>query len=258
MSRFACLVLVTLWLPATASCSGDDDDDDDSSAADGGEGEPDASHDQDAGADPDAGETPSGCAEPATECPAERPVPSGPCEGALSCDYLDANGVDHWTYDCRGGHWLADVECNLDGGCPVPPLAELCLDPFTGTLDGATVQLGPADVAEPFRPLTANDQVPLILGAQGGSMISFRLAVGGVEAPACIGATITVTAGGVGAPPQDSRIALHCGVSLPVFAILPSEYCEAATIPLEIDVQIEGIGSAHAVLAFVSEGMCVG
>ena len=256
MRRFARLALVTLCLTIAASCSGDDDDD--SSTSDGGEGEPDASQDHDAGADEDAGESPSGCAEPATECPAERPVPSGPCEGALSCDYLDANGVDHWTYDCRAGRWLADVECNLDGGCPVPPLAELCLDPFTGSLQGATVQLGPPDVAEPFRPLTGDDRLRLIVGAQGGSMISFRLAVGGVEAPACIGATITVTAGGVEAQPQNSRITLHCGVSLPIFAILPSEYCEAATIPLEIDVQIEGVGSAHAVLAFESEGNCVG
>jgi len=252
----ACLAVLALGSTCLLACSGDDDDDD--NGRDGGEGEADAAADSDAGADPDAGDPPQGCAEPDTECPADQPVPSGPCEGTLSCDYLDGNGVDHWTYQCAGGHWVADVECNLDGGCPVPPLAELCLDPFTGTLDGATVTLGPADVAQPFRALTEADELRLVVGAQGGSMVSFRLAVQGVDAPACIGATLTVTADGVQAQPQTTRVALHCGVSLPVFAILPSEYCEAGSFPLEIDLQIEGIGSAHAVLGFRSEGMCVG
>jgi len=120
------------------------------------------------------------------------------------------------------------------------------------------VQVGTADVAAPFRSLTADDELPLVVGAQGGSMVTFRLAVSGVEAPACIGAVITVTAGGVQAEPQSTRVALHCGVSLPVFAILPTDYCERATIPLEIDVQIAGIGSAHAGLSFHSEGLCAG
>lgn len=253
LRSFFGLALPLLLIAPTCACSSDDDDDDDhDSGLDGG------APGEDGGADPDAGEPPTGCAEPDTECPDDQPVPSGPCEGTLSCDYLDANGVDTWTYDCMQGQWIADVECNLDGGCPVPPLAELCLDPFAGTLDGATVQVGPADVSEPFRALTADDELPLIVGAQGGSMISFRIAVSGVEAPACVGATVTVTADGFEATPQENRVTLHCGVSLPVFVILPSEYCEAATIPLEIDVQIEGIGAAHAVLSFRSEGMCVG
>lgn len=247
------LLLLALALPA--ACSGDDDD---TAAADGGEGEGDAASGQDGGAGQDAGPVPEGCAEPDTECPATQPVPSGPCEGTLSCDYLDANGVDTWTYDCRGGAWTADVECNLDGGCPVPPLAELCLDPFGGTLEGATVQVGPPSVAEPFRPFVEGDEVPLVVGAQGGSMITFRLAVQGADAPECVGVTLTVTADGVAAEPQTSRVTLHCGVSLPVFAILPSEYCEPATIPVELDVEIGGIGSTHATIQFTSEGMCVG
>jgi hypothetical protein len=141
----------------------------------------------------------------------------------------------------------------------VPPLAELCLDPFEGTLAGASVMLGSPDVAEAFLPLATGDEIPLVVGAQGGAMTIFRLAIAGVETPPeCIGARITVTADGVAAPVQEVRIALHCGVSLPVYAILPTEYCEPATIPVELQVEIEGVGTGTASVQFTTEGKCVG
>lgn len=253
-ASFVLLACLSSLLPAAC---GDDDDDDDA-APDGGEGEPDGGSGDDGGAEGDAGPLPESCAEPDTECPAVQPVPSGPCEAPLSCEYLDANGVDTWTYECAGGRWTADVECNLDGGCPVPPLAELCLDPFAETLEGATVELGSADVALPFATFEDGDDVDLVVGAQGGAMITFRLAVRGDDVPGCVGATMTVTADGVAAAPQTARIALHCGVSLPVFAILPTEYCEAATIPVELHVEVEGIGEADAIVEFTTQGKCVG
>lgn len=239
------IILACLGPVLTAGCGGDDSPD------------PDAGPGVDASAG-DAGPDPLGCVEPDRSCPEDQPVPSAPCEGALECEYEDPNGVDTWIYECEGGVWIADLNgCQLDG-CPVPPLGELCLEPFQGTLDGATVDLGPADATRPFAPFEDGEEVRLIVGAQGGSMIAFRLRVQGAQAPECVGATLAITADSAAADPQLMRVALHCGLSLPLFAVLPGEYCEPATVPVDVEVELDGVGAGHATVQFTTEGECVG
>lgn len=211
----------------------------------------------DAPAGEDAGSNPEGCVEPDRTCPDDQPVPGAPCEGDLQCEYADPNGYDTWIYDCRDGAWLADLNgCQLDG-CPIPPLGEMCLEPFEGTIEGAVVEIGPPDSTQPFDTFEDGEEVPLIIGAQGGAMVAFRIRVQGAQTPDCVGLTIRVTADSEEAVPQQRRVTLHCGMSLPVFAVLP-EQCEPATVTVDLEVELDGVGTGEARVQFTTEGECFG
>lgn len=181
-----------------------------------------------------------GCATVDRECPAERPHPGGPCEGELSCEYVDAATGTIWLYDCTGGAWsvTADDEST-------PPLAELCLDPFQGTLDGGFLEIGPAQALEPFRPFHDCERVFPRWGPQGGAMIPVRLRVTGVDAPECVIVRLTLRRGVETSEPTAGRVALHCGESLAVFALLPWE-CGQQSVDLRVEAEVEGIASATA------------
>lgn len=190
--------------------------------------------------EPEPSEGVPGCAIVDRECPAERPHPGGPCEGELVCEYLDGATGTTWSYECMPGGWSAWSDDES-----APPLAELCLDPFQGTLEGGVLEIGPADALEPFRPFHDCEQVVARWGPQGGAMIPVRLRVTGVEAPDCVIVRLTLHRGAESSEPTAGRVALHCGESLTVFAILPWE-CGQQSVDLRVDAEIDGIASATA------------
>ncbi len=241
-ARIAVLVWVSILSPG--GCRGE--------PADRVDGGPTA----DGGAD--AGD-PAACLEPDRECPADRPLPGAPCEGELSCEYLDPNGADTWTYTCLGGGWDAQVECTLDGGCPTPPLAESCRPAFEGTLEGATVAIGPADSGA-FRPFEAGEMVDLVWGPQGAPMFTFRVQVGGADAPACVRVESTLASEGMTSPMARSDVVLHCGQSLGIFLIVPFAGidCEERVFEMDVAVSVQGVGTASARVRFMGGGGCFG
>jgi len=180
------------------------------------------------------------CGPVATTCPTTAPYAGAPCAGALDCPYMDSLAT--WQYTCVGGQWQETlVECTSFGGC-VPALGERCTTVFTGTLSGATVEIGPS--SGPFRPFADCEVLPLVWGGQGAPMMSLRIRVTGVEAPECIMTAITLTSG---ATIRD-RTVFRCGETLPLLVVVPFDLCtpEAALIPVDIRVELEGIGSVTA------------
>lgn len=208
----------------------------------------------DAGGQPDGGPEP-GCFEPMRECPPEHPHPGGPCEGALECPYVDDLQMN-WTYSCVDGAWSAEVQCA--GGCPVPPLAELCLNPFAGTLDGATVELGPPSVTEPFRAFDSGERIAPIVGPQGGVMLPFRLRVSGVDVPACLGVELGLAVAEVTGEPAAQRVTMHCGESLGIYAVVPAGMCEQGVLSAHLEVDVAGLGTAAADVTYDSPGCVLG
>ena len=206
----------------------------------------------DAGGSGDAGgET---CGAPDRSCPAVMPSPGGLCEGVLDCVYVEPS-TNQWRYSCPAGVWVAEnVLCAHDGIC-VPPLFETCEAPFAGTLAGATVEVGPP--AGAFRAFAMGDAVPIVWGPQGGAMIPARIRVAGADAPDCIREAATVTVDALPGAPQRNDIALHCGLSQPVFLILPVSCGVAPEYVVDLDVMVDGIGATQASLrATGGVGVC--
>ena len=196
----------------------------------------------------DVGES---CFEPARECPVEPPLPGSPCEGMLSCPYdLGAMAT------CAGGVWLFDTGC--DGGGPgggcAPPPAEVCRDPFTGPLAGATVEIGPIDGA--FRPFSDHEPVTATYGGQGGAMVAYRVRINGVVVPSdCIDVSASVTYDGMAPVPSHHGVVLHCDQTLGIFDVLPDRPCESRIYPVSMTVVVEGIGESTVSLDLMG-GMC--
>lgn len=236
----------SLLVPLLFACSSGTD------RADAGPGAADAAARDDAGGGDDAGSG-DGCFEPMRECPVTHPHPGGPCEGQLVCPYVDDLGLN-WTYSCDAGAWSAVPQCA--GGCPVPPLSELCLDPFAGTLDGASVEMGPPSVADPFRPFAADERIEPIVGPQGGVMLPFRLRVSGVEAPDCLGVSVSMSVGGIDGDPAGQRVTMHCGESLGIYAVVPAGMCEIGVLSAHLEADVAGIGTTNADVTYDSPG-CV-
>jgi len=250
------LVLALSW--AAAPGCGDDDDtadaDGDADADTDADGDADTDADGDADTDADADD----CAVPDTVCPPEHPQPGGPCSVEGECPY-DAEEPDaRWLYRCVDDAWEASYDCPAPGCSAVPPLAELCLDPFGDTLAGATVEIGPASVTEPFRPFQAGDSVDAVWGPQGGAMIPYRVRITAPSAvPECVGVTATLEVDGDVGEAFVSRLALHCGTSLAVFAVFPfpERLCAIdEAIATTLRVEVAGIGEASAVVEFTSQG----
>jgi hypothetical protein len=174
------------------------------------------------------------------ECPADAPFPGAPCEGALSCDYVDPKSMSPGTFTCTSGRWTGYFECL---GCP-PMLSERCRDPFVGS-SPAAVTAGPSEGA--FRPFTIDEHVPAILGGQGSGMVSFRLQVESPVAPSCV--TLVTRTSYEGGMPIETRRAVHlrCGESLGILEIIPGEVCDFERM-YDVDVQIEivGVGTTEA------------
>lgn len=193
------------------------------------------------------------CTIPDTTCPLDQPLSGAACDTSMTCTYPDPGGFS-WTYQCMDQAWAGVSDCDpsmlLGGGCPVGPLAESCRPPFTGTLTDASVEVGDQGVGA-FQPLVDGATVDLITGGQGLSMVGFRLRVTGTSLPRCVTATTTLTVD-AGAPSPDMRhVALHCGVTLSMFQVVP-DTCDGGMHTLDIQAELPGIGSAHVSVRYQS------
>ena len=180
------------------------------------------------------------CGAPDRTCPMALPFSSAPCEGMIACTYPSG------TASCAAGQWVVTPTCaDLPPGAPcVPDLVESCEGPFRGMLSGATVSIGPYGSARAFG---ADEVIMPLVGGQGSPMLAWSLLVGGVEAPACVRTTLTVTPVGGTAVQLTQPITLHCGASRATLFVLPFEPCDPMqTYPVELRVQVEGVGEATA------------
>lgn len=215
------------------------------------------------GGDGDSDAGPPVCEEPDTECPEEQPIGGAPCEGALSCDYDQGRAFGSWTYTCVDGSWSAgDPPCSElpGGGCAPPPLAERCRDPFTGTLEGASVHVGPA-AAMPFRPFEDGELATAVRGGQGAFMIEVTLELSGegTEALQCIGVSLDLSYGDGATAPFATQTEVHCGSTRRLFVVLPGDLiCEPSPAPLTLEVTVDGVGSTSVDLTLDTERTCFG
>jgi hypothetical protein len=202
----------------------------------------------DGGTGGDAG---TSCLEPDRVCPADPPLPGSPCEGMLVCPYAPSGMAT-----CAGGTWLFDSGCDggpIGGSC-IPPLAEVCRTPFTGTLTGASIEVGPADGV--FRPFADHEPVTADFGGQGGAMVAYRVRVEGTDvAPECVSVSTTVTYDGMAPVASRRGIRLHCGQSLGMLDILSDRPCESRIYPVTMTVEVQGVGSTTATLDLMG-GLC--
>lgn len=209
----------------------------------------------------DAG--PPVCDEPDTECPEAQPLGGAPCEGALSCDYDQGRAFGVWTYTCTDGSWSAgDPPCSdvPGGGCAPPPLAERCSAPFTGSLPGASVAVGPAAAAS-FRPYDEGERVTPVRGGQGAFMIEVALELSGegTEALRCIGVSLDLRYGDGATAPYATQTEVHCGSTRRLFVVLPNALlCAPSPVTFTLDVTVEGVGEHSVTLSFDSALTCLG
>ena len=198
------------------------------------------------------------CATTDTACPEAPPHSGQLCEGALSCEYLDENQIDLWTYSCVGGHWHGEVECRALGGCAAPPLSETCKPHFEGTVDGASVEVGPQEIGQPFRPFEAGEQVELIWGPQGSPMLEYRLRLNGANELECVALRSSLTLAGETVELANLRVRVRCGETLRVFAIVPFDVgCVEEMFDLDLNLSLDGVGTTSARLKFMGGGSCM-
>jgi hypothetical protein len=231
-------VLALALLPFLIACTevGDDDE------ASGGGG---------------AGGADANCSAPDTSCPSEMPFPGAPCTGALACDYDDP--VTPWHWDCVDGRWSGTPDCSeiVGGACGVPESAEACPGPFSGTLSGATVAIGPSEVGKPFRAFQSGEPAEIVWGPQGGAMIFYRVQVDGADVPGCVSITITVTPTGMSPHSVERPVRLRCGETLSMYEVLPEGGCVSSD-PVEtmIRVEVAGVGTAEVILVVPGDAFC--
>ena len=213
----------------------------------------------DGGSDVDAGA--ESCTIPDTTCPEDQPFAGAACATSETCMYpelIPMGGMDiTWTYTCVADRWQGVSDCKPapGGACPVGPLAEGCRMPFGGTVSGATVQVGPGGSGA-FRTFMPDEEIDVIVGGQGSPMLSLRLHVDGADIPSCVNAITTLTVDGTAGAPQMRPIVLHCGDTLSFFQIL-SENCDETPLPLHIEIELVGIGTATADVIYMG-GPCFG
>ncbi|MDQ3035954.1 MAG: hypothetical protein M3Y87_26355 [Myxococcota bacterium] len=186
------------------------------------------------------------CSVADVSCPSEAPFAGAPCEGELRCPYSTTTGEG--TFTCVGGRWDGSILC---AGC-APPLAESCASPFAGSAPGS-VELGAPGGA--FAAFADGERAPVEWGGQGFAMIGYRVRAGGDAPPSCVRLTSRVRIDG-GEWVQGTRpVALRCGQSLQVLDILPELPCEFRDYSVDVEVDVEGVGSGAAHL-IVEGGGC--
>lgn len=207
-----------------------------------------------------AGGSGGACAQADVACPAKPPYPGSSCDLAETCQYPVGDGMNTWTYACDAGRWSGQATCEgaIGGGCPIPPLAEVCDAPFAGKVSGAKIELGLADPSQPFAPVAEGTELPLTWGGQGSPMVAYRVRVSGVDA-SCVRLDTTLSAAGKPGAPTPNAIALHCGESLGVYSIFPmdSVSCDQPMnqyVDLEIKLDIQGVGSVTKVVKVANPG----
>lgn len=196
------------------------------------------------GAEPDPVIDPS-CARADRACPMAPPFAGAPCEGELSCPYSTVDGDG--TFTCEESRWAGGIMCL---GCG-PVLAESCGSPFGGSAP-APVELGVVGGA--WSALGDGERVEIEWGAQGFAMVGYRVRVGGDAPPQCVRVVSRVRLDG-GEPVQVSRtVALRCGESLKILDILPDLPCSSRDYVVDVEVDVEGVGSSAARLTITGGG----
>jgi hypothetical protein len=222
-------------------------------AGEGGEGGNGAG----AGGGSGAGE-PVDCDAPETSCPASMPFPGGPCEGSLSCDYTE--DTVEWAWSCDAGRWDGAPNCDeLLGGCPISPAAEACADPFSGSMSGAVVEVGPVEAGTAFRAFTEGEEPNIQWGGQGSAMVFYRVAIDGDEVPSCVDVDASLTPVGLSAESISTAVRLRCGESLRLYLVVPFGTCEETeNIDTVLRVAVDGIGETEVTLSIPPDAFCGG
>lgn len=204
-------------------------------------------------------DTPESCDTPDTSCPADKPHPGAPCQGALSCAY-DQQEVVPWSFTCVGGFWDGEPDCSeIVGGCPVAPPAESCNDTFAGVRDDAALAVGPSTLGAAFRPFEAGEEVTVQWGGQGSAMIFYRVQLDGEDLPGCVLVRTTIAAEGVAPETTTGAVRLRCGETLGMYIIVPYGDCEnTEPVPTTLTVEVEGIGQREVMLLVPADAFCGG
>lgn len=185
-------------------------------------------------------------------CPDSAPVWGGPCEGTLSCTFQSQCGPgSDDVYECVSGEWSLTMPAPCAGG--QPPLAERCRDPFTGTLEDASVWISADRAGAP--PIADGDVMEVAFGAQGLAMIPLRVHVDADAPPPCAQVTITLGLDDMTSAPASHPVRLRCGGSLRIQELLPDLPCEMREYAVSIDVEVDGAGAIHRDVT-VMGGMC--
>lgn len=164
-------------------------------------------------------------------CPLDVPYTNTSCHTGLSCPYPAPNCDDPQTAVCTDGRW--EIVTPNPSTCVIggftPPEPERCRTPFMGTSSG-TVTVGVVD--------------EFVWGAQGGAMVAVDVLLEDVAMPlTCVEARITVRVDGVVEPQARYGLRLRCGASNGLIVVLSSLPCEAREYPVQVDVEITGVGS---------------
>ena len=162
-------------------------------------------------------------------CPLDVPYTNTSCHTGLSCPYPAPNCEGPQTAVCTDERWQIvppDSSTCLIGGF-TPPEPERCRTPFMGTSSGAVSVL----TGEGF-----------VWGAQGGAMVAIDVLL--EDSPlTCVEARISVRVDGVVEPQARYGLRLRCGASNGLIVVLGSLPCEAREYPVQVDVEITGVGS---------------
>jgi len=242
-------LLIALGAATLVACGGSSTDGQPASGGAGGVG----------GSGGSGGEGAAACGVPDLACPAAKPYPGATCQVSSSCEYPVGDQMNTWTYTCESGRWQAVASCNAPpgGGCPIPPLAEKCDTPFTGSASGAAIEIGIADPSQPFRSFQDGEEINMLWGGQGSPMVPYRVRVSGVDA-SCIRIDTTLTLAAKSAAPTPNAIVLRCGESLSIYDIVPVDLLDCQVneqlVDLDILVEVQGVGSATAHVTLQNPG----
>ena len=177
-----------------------------------------------------------GCGTPDTDCPKTMPFPGAPCAlpAGKMCNYPIS------MYQCGSGKW----QQLCAGGC-APPMSEACSDPFTGSLSGATLEVGHVAGAT-LKSYVDGEPIDVVWGGQGTAMLAYRVRIGAAaNAPSCVLTETTLTVGAQATLPSKLPVKLRCEESLAVYAIAPIEFFACAPgkkVPITLKVVVPGVG----------------
>lgn len=194
-------------------------------------------------------------------CPARRPHPGAPCQGALTCAYPEGSAL--WGATCVDEAWSLNATCteqSIGGVCFLPSEAETCTDPFLGAGEG-TVEAGVSSHQGAFRPFEEGELLEVEFGGQGSPMLWYRVQVDGPQPPPCARVTATMESPEFYEPGSVVRdVVLRCGASLDMFTIVPFGDCTGSTEPVEVTltVEVEGIGASTTSVMLPADALCGG
>lgn len=203
----------------------------------------------------------SGCGKVDDSCPTERPFAGAPCAGPLECEYVEDAGKTTWILTCVDGAWSPWASCELmpDGCVLIPPPAESCDDPFSGSLQ-AQIEIGPAG-EETFRPFVDSEEIDIVWSTipQFDPVFFYRLKLTGTQLPTCVGLTVNLESPVfVDAFPGEETVVLRCGESLGMYAFVPYGECVVGESHFDATLRIDvhDVGSVAKEIQLPYEALC--